>query len=79
MSVVLRIEKADLMNPEDFEPTDELLALPLEQQWHHAVAVRAYRLWQREGRPEGFRSDGTTWSDHFWLLAEKRMRENAFD
>jgi hypothetical protein len=67
------------MPSEDFESTDDLLTLPLEEQWHHAVAVRAYRLWQREGKPEGVRPDGTTWADHLWLLAEKRLRENAFD
>jgi hypothetical protein len=48
------------------------------EKWHNSVALRAYRLWQREGRPEGVRSDGQTWSQHFWLRAETEFRENGF-
>ncbi len=67
------------MDSPDYEPTDELLALSEQERWHHAVAVQAYRLWQRVGQPEGIRSDGTTWADHLWLLAEQRLRGNGFD
>jgi Protein of unknown function (DUF2934) len=61
------------------ESNDEWLSLSNEQRWHHAIAVRAYRVWQREGEPQGVRSDGTIWAEHFWMLAEKQLNENGFN
>jgi hypothetical protein len=49
-----------------------------KEAWHNAVALGAYSLWQREERPEGIRSDGQTWAEHFWLRAEAELRENGF-
>jgi Protein of unknown function (DUF2934) len=56
----------------------EIQELTAEEAWRNAVSVRAYRLWQREGSPDGVRSDGQAWAEHFWLRAETQMRENGF-
>jgi hypothetical protein len=64
------------MSSDDYE--SEIESLSAKETWHSAVALRAYRLWQREGRPEGVGPDGRTWADHFWLRSESQMRENGF-
>jgi len=64
------------MSSDDYE--SEIESLSEQETWHNAVAIRAYRLWQREGQPDGIDPDGRTWADHFWLRAEFQMRENGF-
>jgi hypothetical protein len=56
----------------------EMESLRRKQIWHDAVALRAYRLWQHKGMPQGISPDGRTWADHFWLHAEAQMLENGF-
>jgi hypothetical protein len=36
-----------------------------KEKWHNAVALKAYRLWQHEGCPEGIGPEGKTWAEHF--------------
>jgi hypothetical protein len=37
---------------------------------HRSIELRAYRLWEAAGRPEGTRADGQAWAEHFWRYAE---------
>jgi hypothetical protein len=56
----------------------EVNSLCEKERWRNAVALRAYRMWQRKGEPEGLSPDGRSWADHFWLRAEAEMLMGRF-
>jgi hypothetical protein len=58
--------------PTETAPHQEQSHMLTEEQ-RQQVARLAYESWQASGQPEGMREDGSSWSDFFWVNAERTV------